>query len=547
MNPLNSPIGYSKSPIQYYSNDINTSDKLNSQGVFSPPTKSLDSLPIEVIDRIFQNTSQLDLLNIIKLNKFFYINYRFKLFTNVIIDSNYNFFNSEQESTSTIINNAYNFEKFIHVVNNVTEVPKIESLTCISLPDSLNFFDHELNHQLIEFFKRLHTLNSLIWLNDNFKLEFLHYLPNKHLVKTLVLNIKFNNYLNELNEDDELTSSFNFPNLEIFSIKPFTNSAKLFKIINNLLISDNNAEVVSNNLKSLSLSNPAHSNEFSLQQGNIILTVFKASKLKYLNNLQILSLNDFVVSSEIGRILKKSVNLSNLTSLQIRGLFEWSEDHDSFLSIIRDDLRNLKHLSLDISPAYDATYEFLYDLKANLLTLDLVITMERSTPQFELVYKPDDFTWVIKKFKSLEKLSIELYNGVDVPKQQLVDNAPSSFYKPLKALNLKSLRINSSSNYQAVSSLIETQPHLEFLDLFGNNASGAPNLGLGMIHPNVLDEWYKVQHVIIYYSQFNKNIKYLRINGYLFEVNYLNGNESINPKDDSLKRWFNDKVMMRIE
>lgn len=85
--------------------------------------------------------------------------------------------------------------------------------------------------------------------------------------------------------------------------------------------------------------------------------------------------------------------------------------------------------------------------------------------------------------------------------------------------------------------LLRTLDHLIYLDDYGQTAGGAPNLGLGMVHPSVFDEWFKVQHVALLYHEAQTHLNYVRIKSYIFDFD----DDAANPRS-GIDRWFEEKV-----
>ncbi|KAI5950788.1 hypothetical protein KGF54_003862 [Candida jiufengensis] len=567
---INRPIGYSKSPLNQHQRQLSISNtlqpnliennkQLNPQHTNRESTTTpfkLNDLPVEIISTIINNLSQFDILNLIRTCSKLYNLGLPILYQYIVIDSNFNIFNNNEYKTNgiTYINSSFNLKKFLKTYNNKIEssshLIKIYKFKCLSLPDSISLYDDKFNLELIKFFSKLYYLNSLIWINYNFRLEFLYNLPNTELINTLILNIRFIDYLS--NDQDNWLEDFNyekyyFPNLTNFQIKHFENASNIIKIINNLLINENNPVEACNRLQNLSLSARCNPNDFIFgdnfdeqtnHNNHFFKSMFIKSKLKYLENLTSLSLNDMIVSNDDADLLINSVNLKNLKILQLRGIEEINNNsnqsltylsNNSFLLKILPYLTNIVHLALEIFEVKNTLPNFLIELSninTHIRSLDLSTYL-----QFNLSNS-------ISCLINLDKLSLEVYDPID---DLSCEDLSIEFYNQISNLNLKTLRINNSSNIQGLINLITSQLQLEYLDIIGSKAGGAPNLGLGMVHPTIFDDWFKVQHVALFYLKLNSNLKYISINECLFQCKK---NLIINPID-GLNYWFNEKVRCR--
>ncbi|KAK6455535.1 uncharacterized protein RJT20DRAFT_47946 [Scheffersomyces xylosifermentans] len=650
ISSLNSPIGYSKNPLLYDqrregSNTPNSSDANKSKDqspplqLLTPPQSSngltFDKLPFEIRLKVANELSQFDCIKLLRVSKIIYSSTVPRLYQYIIIDEDFNIFNNEKEYgfkhfepkedlggegrhrkefSCTYINSSYNFKRFLKEYNNKIEkesheddhglFPHIKRFECINIPDSMNIYDHDLNNRLVQFFRNLKHLRQLIWLSDNFRLELLYSLPQKHLINSLQLNIKFTNYLNELNTDDELDdlSIASFPNLVNFQIQPFQNSRKLIKIINNLLVNKNDPVEVSSNLRSLVLTRFQKISDSSILLPNCrdlvsirseripntngvrstihtslhdvdlnaLPSLFRDSKLKYLSNLSVLSIDNILVGPQDAELLIESVNLPLLQRLFLRGVSEYQmleEDvitvdsnrqqliallKPSFILEIAPYLSGLKQLSIDYREALvDTVPQFLENLASNSLeSLEVVIRLNKTKPlrtrEEEREYYGQYANAIVHFKNSLTKLALEIRIEVDNYQDSnninVLESIPFNigFYSKLLELkHLTGFRLNPGSNANEVLQLISRLSNLHNVDIFGSRAGGCPNLGLGMMHPNVYDEWFKVQHVALFYLQSNPNIRYIRINDCIFECE--GSGLRVNPRY-GITRWFEDLV-----
>lgn len=617
---VNTPIGYSKNPLIYdcrieprmSSNWVDLQDYLKPSCGPGGLKVSLEGLPFEIRENIANNLSQFDSLNLLQTSRTMYASTIRRLYQHVVIDKTYSQFNKEcdfcgmdnrnftleQESLAcSFIKSAFSFRRFInpyiHGYSNRGGMvySYVEKIQCIDLPDSLNAYDHDFNDHLSELFGKLVHLKELIWLNDYFRLEYLNALPNKSSIKSLVLNIKFSNYLNELpilenmeydseSEDMETRNALvlNFPKLQNFQIRPFDNSNRLMKIINCFLLSYNaqNAENISENLRILKLSRfekdicvllPPCQDLVAFDDGpiaeemdlNTISSAFCKTRLEYLKNITTFLLNNCIVTPDDAEMLRKTLNLSSLKVLELKNISEFQRVlrvttaetinqvlQTSFLCRLAPYLHNLEKLLLDFREAYaDSVPSFLNSLPSRKLkALDLIIRYNSTKmlpydDDCEALYR--DYAHAIVSngaYKSLQKLALEIKE--ENAFCDLSITLPAVFYSQIaKCSHLKSLRLNISdgTNFEHFIQLIQRLTRLTHLDIFGSQAGGAPHLGLGMIHPTVYDEWFKVQHVAIVFMHKSRSLRYIRINKCIFECQ----DGQVNPRD-GIDRWFNSLV-----
>ena len=526
---INSPIGYSKAPIQYYpraspipkqSSPISIQQQEQLLESPTPQLITLDKLPIELLIHIISKLSQFEIINLCRVNKKFHQLSYPKLFQNIVVDSKFNIFDKEFNTIGiTYINSSYNLKKFMRLINN-HKGSDVFSFLCISLPEAIDIYDNCLFNELTELFSNFNHLKRLIWLYDIFRYEFLYNLPNKDALNVLILNIKSNSISNEM-----IKKNLNFKNLTNFQIEPFYNQNYLVNIVDNILMSNDNSKL---NVLGLTRHPELQANHgHHMDDSFSIRNVFQRITFQ---DLVVLSLNDIIVNEKDGKMLLKSVDLEKLKSLHLRGVIERSSV-SSFLMIIGEHLINLENLSLDVEESMEYLPDFL-SLIPILSSLDLTI---RKLATFE-TYS----TAITRHKKKLTKLSLELLNLED----NLLNDIPDLFYLSLSRLTeLISLRINSSNNSSqepvGLLSLVASLSNLKFLEVFGNKAGGMPNLGLDMIHPTVFDGWFKVQHVVFIYLRQNRQLKYVKINDCLFECDY--DQYVVSPKD-GIDNWFNMNV-----
>lgn len=541
---FNAPVGYSKNPLDQPRVSV-------PRTVVEPEIRmeNIDQLPLEVRAQIAAQLNQYDCLSLALTSRAFASSSLPRLYSRIVVDSCYTEFSKEYDDSCTYLNLLYNFKK---LVRSFTGQQAVHCLQVVSLPDLTNIYDVDVNEQLVRFFGRLRNLRELVWLLDNFRLGFLRELPDPILITRLELNVKFSNYLGELSVEDRQCS---FPNLVSFHIRPFHNLRRLVKMINNLLVANNGAHVRSN-LRSLKLAQfdkdtavlvpPARdlgssnlseveTHEFEL---DTLEAVFLRSNIGRLDGLTELAFNNVLVSDRDGTLLVESVNLPNLKRLELKNVSEHGAAECGFLGRISPYLGGLRHLHLDFREALrDSVGDFL--AKVELEELDLVVRIndtKRARVDLEQMYVA--YALAILN-QPLRKLSIEVREENSFC--DVVRPTPMALFHGLDRLkDLESLRLNagdSAHGVEALLLLLAALKKLKMLDVFGQKAGGAPHLGLGMSHPNIYDEWFKVQHVALLYWRAQVNLQYVRINKCIFE--YCGGMP--NPRD-VIDRWFDAAV-----
>ena len=570
---LNAPVGYFNNPLKVSSNfNMEVSTNIPSTASKSPPGRNfpIDKFPLEIGMKICQLLSQFDCINLSLVCKPLYQCCFERLYQNIIIDKDFNRFDNEKEYqffdelgvSCCYINNHYSFKKFIKTIRNSGKIFPIKQLQVVSLPTSLNIFEYYPD--LLILFQNLHHLNKLVWLNDNFNVQWLRFLPNKSLITTLKLHMK-----------DIHESSFiilKFPNLREFEFQPF--KPHQLKNIGKFLNSDLRSLVLSKhsetndnllpNCYELVMVRDRESIIETIQRGTIhskyydidlkSITKF-VTNLPYLKCLTKLSIDNILVTSNDANLILDSINISNLTYLSLKGISEYQllDHHDdtiknSFLLKLVPFLKNLRHLALDYRESkMDSVPQFLDKLnKEKLESLDLTIRLNqtrdwRAVDGERAFYQ--HYGSIILSMKNLTRLSMEmkqeLDNMVDGTNINVLANFPENleFLKRLDHLTkLTTFRVNPSGNVDNILGVLPTMKLLEIIDIFGDKAGGSPNLGLGMVHPSIFDEWFKVQHIALAYWKQRKQLQYIRINSYIFECT-----TNVNPRN-GLSRWFEEKV-----
>lgn len=554
---FNSPIGYSKNPIvdQALTKDIdpyndkkksletiptesvkkNGNEKLsqgNNREYSGNPlnSKGLQYLPYEILELILLELSQFDLLNLLKTNHRMYDIVHPKLFENVIIDGNFSAFNKEfprfhiqsiNNSTKKLnaiyINSNYNFKKFL--VNYHEARRPIFRFQCVCLPDSVTIIDQHLESLLIKLFSQLDQLQEFIWVPRNFDCRYLSYLPKD------LLSLKIN-----LNKETGFENLFKFNQLEMLHInsyKTIQNLTKLVQVFERTHDSLVSLKIGKKEVKYSEIPNPPSSQLMSLE--GVANDLKRICTYGY-PHVTKLSLTGLMVQEDDFAHLNDSINLGNLVDLELGQLIESKTlETSSFLEKLGPKLTNIKYLSLDYRESHkDNVPKFLKTIN-KLTKLNLIARINDTKPFKDYLYAE-----ALQYHKpSLTHLAINFkletgINFIDLPiNLSLID------LSELK--QLKSLKFNSNNEANNVC-VIQNLPNLKYLQLFGLKAGGAPNLGLGMIHPNIFDEWFKVQHVALIYYDNNQNLDYIKINNCLFECK-----DKVIPRD-GIDNWFSDII-----
>lgn len=554
---LNAPIGYAKNPIQAKYEVPRT--VLEPDYIVSPPptgSKTIDLLPPEILDKVTGLLSQIDTLSLACTCKALEQPCLDRLYSRVVVDSKYTQFNKEHSRSYTYINQLYSLKKFFQSKRKQT----IKTLYVLSLPDLLWLGDPQMKGLQCEFFQSLTNLHELVWLANFFDTEYLVHLPSHDLLTRLELNVSRCHL-------DDRRYSFWFPNLEILSIRPFASKETLTSFIRGLLAPEKSA-AAGRSLQSLKLaqfaddpavllpparylSNPQEYLEATTHTrqdrtkfgGGIPEVILGKGGLSVLNVLTALSLDNILVCEEDAHRIAKGVILPQLRQLEMKNVSEVGESEApkvGFLGILGPKVPGLQHLRLDFREASpDTVGPFLKCVK-NLKSLDLVVRMndvKKTYVDVDNMYV--DYGETIGRLQQLEHLCVEVR-----VEMELLDKTQPTPVLMLEAFtqltSLRTLRLNGNEGAHAVETfldLLRALPQLTMLDVFGKWAGGPPNLGLGMVHPNVFDSWFKVQHVALLYWRVQSLLKYIRIRECVFEVR----DGVANPRNH-LDRWFDSQI-----
>ncbi|EGV65418.1 hypothetical protein PSN45_002404 [Yamadazyma tenuis] len=537
MYQFNSPIGYSKKPLVYDGRKKEGVGSGDGDAVVWNPAKnvSLDKLPVEILSMIIHYLDQFDSLKLMMTNRIMYALVKPKLYENIIIDSNYSEFNKEFRSykfqhqhqmtnttiklTATFIKSSYNFKRFLSAYDGTA----VRRLQCISFPDSVTVLDGDVNDLIVRLFEKLRGLHELVWVPANFKMDFLRHLDlNSNTVISLVVNIRFNR--------QNLQVLSRFRHLVNFQLGPYTSTDNLRQLVQFVDMSKLRILKLWKSDTQSNICDPSAARLLDYPHGHELedVNILSTKQFKCLTKLCLKEM--FVCEGDFASFAS-SVSTSGLTKLEFKRITEYKTGHaDSFLLRLSRELQSITELMLDYRESHkDNIPEFLRNIN-HLHKLDLVVRNN------------DTKTFDAKQYSrslqvhadTLAHLSLEIYHEKSLGFQPVAVDLQKVDLS--HATKLESLRINSTDEIDSVR-LVAQLPRLRYLNLFGMKAGGSPNLGLGMIHPTVFDEWFKVQHVALIYLENNGSLEYVKINSCLFECR----DGEVVPRE-GIDNWFNEVV-----
>ncbi|KAL7666492.1 F-box domain-containing protein [[Candida] zeylanoides] len=553
LSQFNVPVGYVKNPL-----GPARAVRTRTPAVVPPPPHglTLESLPHEIRAKVASALGQLDCLALSRVSRRMHASTVPRLYHNVKVDYNFSHFSKEYDGACSYIKTAYSLKKFLASGKRLRAV---WSFSCIELPP-LNVHDHEFQRLLTAFFSALHCLRHLVWLDAGFEYRYLKVLPNCASIVSLSLNLKHGSFVADLNRDRHRLV---LPQLTAFSVDSCQSTLALRDL--SVLYS------AACSLQCLQLSRSDHhlndaqllypcqaladgNIRYNPSERNTISAILRADT--HFDNLTTLSLNDFLIEPEEATLLMHSVDLAKLTTLELCSISEIQQSSPthltkSFLLRIVGGLSSLQHLLIDYRESItDSVPRFLQALPtARLESLDLTIRFNRSKlitfADEAALYEAYSQALSMRDFQTIKKLSLDIKDEnsycADI---NLSLPLPASFFPFIKSCReLQSLRLSPGDGEvrRVVLELVARIAKLQYLDVFGTKAGGAPHLGLEMVHPTLYDEWFKVQHVAMIYAQCNRCLKYIRVNKCIFE----NTGTEVSPRD-GINRWFNQRVKMGI-
>lgn len=549
MFEFNAPIGYSKNPLNVASPQP---PKIHDAPSLIPQSSkaSIDQLPLDVLVRILSFSDQLDVLSLAYTNKFMAKSCLPTLYETVIVDSSYTPFNKEHSAGATFINSLFYFKKFIKTYSG--KYPT-KNFYVVGLPDLFNVYDVQMSIAIARFFSKLDHLNELVWLLDGFRLEYLQQICS-HSIRKIEINTHHSMNTKEYFDPIPIQS---FPCLKVLSLIPVATLTRLAQLLRHFLREpsirlsslalskfDSKLATLVPTAEELSTADNVDTTHRADFETDTLATILKTVRPQALSRLTTLCLGHMLVCIDDAKLLAKSVDLTQITTLSLSHVSEYETeetrlDDYGFLGNIGPLLIKLKDLHLDFRETQRDTIGSFLGCVASLKSLDLVVRMNEVKQAYvDVDIMHLQYIAALDRHKSLKKLSLEFReesNNCDV-----VANVPMCYVTNFhKFSELQSLRLSSGGEFhkKRLIELLQALPNLMYLDDYGTNAGGAPNLGLGMVHPTIFDEWYKVQHIAMLYHKAQPRIQYARIKKYVFE---FEGYEA-NPRS-GIESWFDEQV-----
>lgn len=549
MYAFNAPVGYSKNPLHVPVPHITP--------IADEPVKpdlatiSLAQLPVDILSQIIRFTDQLDVLSLAYTCKSMSTVCLPRIYETIIVDSTYTQFNKEHESGCTYVNLLFYLKKLLRSYNATYQ---LQNLYIVSLPDLFNVYDVELTNMIAHFLSKLEHLKEFVWTLVGFRLEYFCHLATSNLHR-IEVNLHASKHPREIPKPFLQRS---FPNLKCLSLCPVPSLQFMVDLLREFLGSgeirltslmlsryDSDIAAFAPTAEELalgdSLADMTHRADF---ETDTVVAIFKTIQRSTLSRLTSLSLCNILVCVDDGKFLARSVDLAQIKVLRLSHVSEYVtedleiEEH-GFLEIIGPFLTNVKKLHLDFRETQRDSIAPFLALVGSLHSLDLVVRMnEMKAAHVNVESMHLQCIAALEKHDGLRKLSLEFRE--EKPNFETVGNAPLPFIVSLsRFLELRSLRISSGSeaHKKRLVDTIKNLNRLKFLDDYGQNAGGAPNLGLGMVHPSVFDEWFKVQHVALLYYAAQPCLDYVRIKGYIFDFDTI----PANPRS-GIDRWFDNEV-----
>lgn len=566
---FNTPIGYLKRPLfqenlssspqdrfirplletRYYhqkqqKHNNNATPVPEENSANEPSTLDIANLPIEILEQISLFLSQGDCLKIMLLNKTCCYAMKRRLYRSIVVDSQVDLF-SKDDPTKTYINSSYAFKRFLHKAN-TDDFEFVEKLVVMEYFE-INHYERQFQALITLCLSHLSHVRHLEWLPQLHTLM-LSQLPNQRHLQVLRVSLPDSA---DFNAD---TETLPLRNLKVLEIITYHNCDVLDRFLRLL---DLDPKIISRiqlhrykegkiydhtmNPTAMELSrNLASSNEDHELQRVIKYTPTECTQL------QELVLDHIHVTPRLFESLTWHFpKLHNLTRLKLANVVEYLGPMGEELmlqqlgKVVRPE--NLVALSIDWREANQDTVAGFIARLDRLQELDVLIrynpTKGVSIDQMLKLYVKA----IVVSARTMLKLSLELKVELMYGGESFGDLNDPVMDQLVELQLLESLRIpvrQGGGMHERLAWMIPQLPQLRYLDLVGGGSGGQPNLGMGMIHPCVYDEWFKVQHVAILYCQMNEQLRYVRCNKRVF---YCNERGVVEPKT-WLDKWFDKCV-----
>lgn len=465
-----------------------------------------------------------------------------RLYEEIVVDAAYSQFSKEYSDSGTYVNLVWSLRRLLSVKTPAAAL--VRRLWVRSMPDSASFDVLPMSDSWAAFLGNLVHLEELVWEPARMPGKLMATAPFSQSLRRLELN---------LNQADDWCGP-QFVNLDVLRVRPFCSLRRMRKLLSDI--------AVPLRLAKLALLGLSRHGDRGLaaalsaeELGRLLDTrrhdgaggaapvdaAFLATLGKFgvFSCLSTLCLCGVVVADSDGDILCNSVNLANLRCLVLQEVATFVDgDGPLFLARILPGLA-LQELFLDVRETHrNSVSDFLLS-QPQLRALDLVVR-ENHVQDARVDSVWPDHLLAIAAMVFLTGLLIDVRhdNGFceyNVPLPAAVISAARNF------VELTSLRLLAGGDSAFTHDLVSTVGELgklRFLHVYGAQAGGAPNLGLGMVHPNVHDEWFKVQHMALLYSGTQRNLAYVRINDCVFETA---DDGAVVPRD-GINGWFETRT-----
>ncbi|KAG7191498.1 uncharacterized protein KQ657_003093 [Scheffersomyces spartinae] len=558
---FNTPIGYLKRPLFQDTTTITSSSPQDrvirplleskhyrptsneTQGCSANESSTLDiaNLPIEIMERISLFLSQGDCLKIMLLNKSCCNVMKTRLYRNIVVDSQVDLF-SKDDPTRTYINSSYGFKRFLQKAC-IEDFSFVQNLVVMEYFD-MNHYERQFQALISQCLSHLNHIRHLEWLPELNSLM-LSQLPNLRQLQVLRVSLPENTPSVE-------AERLSLHNLKVLEVLAYHDCDVLNSFLRKLDLDPQKLDCIqlhrykkgkiydhSMNPTAVELSR----NQATINRDHELQQVIKHTPMTC-EQLKELVLDHIHVSHRLFESLKLHFPLfHNLTRLKLTNVVEYLGGGELMLHQLSKVVRpeNLIALSIDWREAnQDTVAEFINGL-GGLQELDVVIrfnytkgvTIDETLDQYVKA--------IVASFRTLHKLSLELKVEQQNGTESFGDLNNPVMDQLVDLHLLESLRIpvrQGGGMHERLAWMIPQMAQLRYLDLVGGGSGGQPNLGMGMIHPCVYDEWFKVQHVAILYCQMNDQLRYVRCNKRVFYCNKLG---IVEPKT-WLDKWFDKRV-----